>query len=500
MVLNRRDFLKKTGIISVSAVSAPMLMNLLGNMGCAPAVKREFNDSEIKAILENALTRGGDFSEIFIEDTTSLRLEMSEQLFTSATVGIAGGIGVRTVDEDKNGYAYINGHDFKGALEAAATAAFIASTNKGSKAAEPVAIDFPKTAKVEIPIESISETEKMELVNEADRTARNFSQHIKQVDITYYDHICKRKIINSNGLLIENELPLIWLVIEVLAEKNGIRHKGRCRLSAHQGYEFFELNNIKEAAIKAATEAVVMLEAKPAPSGGMPVVMHPGWGGVLIHEAVGHGLEGDFIYKGASIYTDKLGQKVASPLVTMVDDSSWPNARGTTEFDDEGTIGKRNVLIEKGILKGFMHDLISAKMLNANPTGNGRRESYRHYPIPRMTNTFLDNGNSKHDDIIADTKNGLYVKALSGGSVDTISGQFNFVVREAYLIEDGKVTAPVSGATLIGKGIDVLTNIDAVADNLELGVGICGKGQWVPVTAGVPTFRVAKGITVGGAA
>jgi len=245
---------------------------------------------------------------------------------------------------------------------------------------------------------------------------------------------------------------------------------------------------------------VVMLDAKPAPSGVMPVVMNPGWGGVLIHEAVGHGLEGDFIYKGSSIYSDRLGEKVGSPVVTLIDDSSLPNARGTTGFDDEGTAGQRNVLIEKGILKGFMHDLISAKMLNAEPTGNGRRESYRHYPIPRMTNTFLDNGDANHDDIIADTKNGIFVKTLSGGSVDTISGQFNFIVREAYLIEEGRITAPVSGATLIGRGIDVLMNIDIVGNNLNLGVGICGKGQWVPVTSGVPTIRVAKGITVGGMA
>jgi len=226
--------------------------------------------------------------------------------------------------------------------------------------------------------------------------------------------------------------------------------------------------------------------------------MSPGWGGVLIHEAVGHGLEGDAIYKGLSIYADKMGKKVGSSLVTLIDDSSWPNARGTTEFDDEGTPGRRNVLIENGILKGFMHDLISAKKLGATPTGNGRRESYRYFPIPRMTNTFLANGQAKPDDIIADTRKGLLVRALSGGSVDTISGQFNFVVREAYAIENGKTTYPVSGATLIGSGIDVLSNIDAVANNLELGVGICGKGQWVPVTAGIPTIRVADGILVGG--
>jgi len=193
--------------------------------------------------------------------------------------------------------------------------------------------------------------------------------------------------------------------------------------------------------------------------------------------------------------------------VTLVDDSSWPNARGTTDFDDEGTPGQKNVLVEKGILKGYMHDLISARLLNAAPTGNGRRESYRFIPIPRMTNTFLENGNAKHEEIIADTRKGLFVKALSGGSVDTTTGEFNFVVREAYLIEEGKITSPVSGAALIGKGIDVLTNIDAVADDLDLGVGICGKGddiggeyQWAPVTSGLPTVRVIEGITVGGTA
>ena len=297
---------------------------------------------------------------------------------------------------------------------------------------------------------------------------------------------------------IENEIPLIWVVIEVLAEKNDVRHKGRVRMSAHQGFEFFDNNDIVAGAIAAAKEAVTMLDARPAPSGAMPVIMNPGWGGVLIHEAVGHGLEGDFVFKGSSIYSDKLGKKVGSSLVTLVDDSAWPNARGTTGFDDEGTPGRRNVLIENGILKGFMHDLISANKLGVAPTGNGRRESYRYIPMPRMTNTFLANGQANADDIIADTPKGIFVRALSGGSVDTISGQFNFIVREAYTIENGKITYPVSGATLIGKGIDVLLNIDAVANNLELGVGICGKGQWVPVTSGIPTIRVADGILVGG--
>jgi TldD protein len=323
---------------------------------------------------------------------------------------------------------------------------------------------------------------------------------VTQVDIEYYDHMKRRVIANSDGVRIENDIPLIMLVINVLAEKNGVRHRGRKRLSAHQGFEFFDQIDVREEARIAAAEAVTMLDAGPSPSGQMPVVLFPGWGGVLMHEAVGHGLEGDSVYRGTSIFAGKVGQKVASEMVTLIDDSSWPNARGTTEFDDEGTPGKRNILIEEGILKGFMHDLISAGLLDASPTGNGRRESYRYFPLPRMTNTFLANGTGKSDDIISDTKKGLFVKALSGGSVDTVTGEFNFSVREAYLIEDGKITAPVAGAALIGKGIDVLTNIDAVADDLELGVGYCGKGQWVPVTAGQPTARVAKGITVGGTA
>ncbi len=334
----------------------------------------------------------------------------------------------------------------------------------------------------------------------AEEAARSHSDIVKQVELTYYDQSQKRIIANSNGLRIENDVPLIWIVIEVLGEKNGVRHMGRSRLSAHQGFEFFDHNDVVKAAKEAAEEAVVMMDAKPAPSGMMPVVIKCGWGGVLIHEAVGHGLEGDAVYKGLSIYSDKLGKKVGSDLVTMIDDSSWPNARGTTSFDDEGTPGKRNVLIEKGIVTGFMQDLISAKKLGMEPTGNGRRESYRFFPIPRMTNTFLDNGQSDPKDIVAQTKSGIYIDALSGGSVDTVSGQFNFIVREAHLIENGKITAPVRGATLIGKGIDVLMNIDAVGNDLDLGAGTCGKGQWVPVTAGLPTVRIAKGMTVGGTA
>jgi TldD protein len=497
--LDRRNFLKKTASVSAAALLTPTILSLLADSGCSPTLKNGMDENQIKTILDKALARGGNFAEIYTEEVTSLSFAMREHSFTDATLGISSGIGVRTVDGDRNGYAYIYGSDESKILEAAATAAYIAAGHNTPKFGAPINSKSPAYCPVKIPINNIPEKRKMELVAEAEAAVRDFSPYIRQVDITYYDETKKRSIANSNGLRIENELPLIWVVVEVLAERDGIRHKGRSRISAHQGFEFFDNNVLVKAAMEAAQEAVTMLDAKPAPSGMMPVVVNRGWGGVLIHEAVGHGLEGDVIYRGTSIYSDKLGKRVGSNLVTLVDDSTWKNARGTTEFDDEGTFGKRNVLIENGILQQFMLDLISARMLKMETTGNGRRQSFSHYPIPRMTNTYLDNGNSKHDDIIASTKKGLYVKGLSGGEVDTISGQFNFIVREAYLIENGKVTTPVAGATLIGRGIDVLTNIDAVADDLDIGPGWCGKDdQWAPVTAGMPTVRVNRGITVGG--
>jgi TldD protein len=498
MILDRREFLGKMLTVSTAAALAPSILDMF-NVGIIPeAGAATLSDEETMAILAKALSRGGDFSELYYEAVNSLSLSRSEGVFSEAIVGFSEGTGIRAVDGIKNGYAYVNGNDNLKLLEAADTAAFIASSGNTAKVAHPVNQMSNGTVKVKIPLGSIPESRKMELIMEAEDAARGYNPNIKQVDITYYDEVKRRVIVNSEGLQIENELPLIWVVIEVLAEKDGIRHQGRSRISAHQGFEFFDTNSMVDAAKEASREALVMLSAKPSPSGVMPVVIDRGWGGVMIHEAVGHGLEADFIYKGTSIYADKLDKKIGSELVTMVDDSSWPNARGTTEFDDEGTAGKRNVLIEDGVVRSFMHDKISARKLNLPLSGNGRRESYRYYPIPRMTNTFLDNGTSNAGDIIASTPKGVFIKGLSGGSVDTISGQFNFIVREAYLIEDGKVTSPISGATLIGRGIDVLTNIDAIANDLDIGSGFCGKDQWVPVTAGLPTVRISNGMTVGG--
>jgi TldD protein len=274
---------------------------------------------------------------------------------------------------------------------------------------------------------------------------------------------------------------------------------GRERLSHHSGFEMFEKVSPEQVARNCARESIIMLEAKDAPAGKMDAVMQNGWGGVLVHEAVGHPLEADNIAKKIGIFTGKMGKKVASDVFTMVDDGSLPNFRGTTNFDDEGTQMKRNVLIRDGMLEKFLTDILSAKQLNMERTGNGRRESFRFIPIPRMTNTFIEKGKSRPEDILASTKSGIYVQSLSGGSVNPITGVFNFTCREAYLVENGKKTNPVKGATLIGSSLDIISNIDAVGDDLDFGPGICGKGQSAEVSAGQPTVRL-RGINVGGTA
>jgi TldD protein len=315
--------------------------------------------------------------------------------------------------------------------------------------------------------------------------------------ISYYDEVRGRTIANSEGLFLSDELPLLFFIVQTLGVGDTARHMSRERLSHHSGFEMFDEVSPEEVARTAARESIAMLDAQDCPAGKMDVVMENGWGGVLVHEAVGHPLEADNIAKKVGAFTDKLGQKVASDVFTMVDDGTLPNMRGTINFDDEGTQAKRNVLIENGVLIKYMTDILSAKQIGMERTGNGRRENFRYIPIPRMTNTFIDRGKDNPEDIIASTKNGLYVKSLSGGSVNPITGVFNFTCRESYLIEDGKRTTPVKGATLIGSCMDIISNIDAVGDDLAFGPGICGKGQMAEVSAGQPTVRI-RGINVGG--
>jgi TldD protein len=343
----------------------------------------------------------------------------------------------------------------------------------------------------------VADEKRLDVIRRAHQAALDYDPRIKMASISYYDEVRGRIIANSEGLYLNDELPLLFFIVQTLSEGNNTRHMGRERLSRHSGFEMFEEVTPEQVARNAARESIVMLDAKDAPAGKMDVVMQNGWGGVLVHEAVGHPLEADNIAKKIGAFTGKLGKKVANNVFTMVDDGSLPNFRGTTNFDDEGTQMNSNVLIKDGVLIKFMSDILSAKQLNMERTGNGRRESFRYIPIPRMTNTFIDKGKDKPEDILASTKSGIYVQSLSGGSVDPTTGMFNFTCREAYLVENGKKTTPIKGATLIGNCMDIIQNIDAIGNDLDFGPGICGKGQAAEVTAGQPTVRI-RGINVGG--
>mgnify|MGYP001040350480 FL=1 len=495
----RRKFLELSLKGGMALAATPSLLaQLLSTPASKPSpVKSVLDPQLLNRVMRRASEKGGEFAEVYVENRISRSILMEESKFKSAVFGIDQGAGVRVISGDKTGYAYTDDISEEKLMRAADVASYIA---RGSKATKPVDIQEKKHKSfitVRLPLEQIADAKRLEVMSRASEAALNYDQRIKMASVDYYDETRGRTIANSEGLLLSDELPLFFFIVQTLAVGNNTSHMGRERLSRHSGFELFEEVAPEQVARTSARESVVMLEAKDAPAGKMDVVMQNGWGGVLVHEAVGHPLEADNIAKKIGIFTDKRGKKVASEVFTMVDDGSLPNFRGTTNFDDEGTQMKRNVLIKDGVLEKFMSDILSAKQLNIERTGNGRRESFRFIPIPRMTNTFIEKGKSKPDDILASTKSGIYVQSLSGGSVNPVTGIFNFTCREAYLIEDGKKTTPVKGATLIGNSLDIISNIDAVGDDLDFGPGICGKGQAAEVSAGQPTVRI-RGINVGG--
>ncbi len=487
----RRKFLE-TGLKGGLAIAATpsLLMQLVSCKSAQP----QLNYSRV---IGRALEKGGEFADVYVENRISRRILMEESKFKSAVFGISQGAGVRVISGDKTGFAYTDEITDEKLMRAAEIASFIATEGKPVGPVNVKKESRESYVTVKLPLEKIADEKRIDVMKRANQAALDYDSRIQMASISYYDEIRGRTIANSEGLLLSDELPLLFFIVQTLGVGNNTRHMGRERLSRHSGFEMFDAVSPEEVARTCARESIAMLEAKDAPAGIMDVVMQNGWGGVLVHEAVGHPLEGDIIARQTGAFTGKLGKKVASDVFTMVDDGTLPNFRGTTNFDDEGTQMKRNVLIKDGVLVKFMTDILSAKQLKMERTGNGRRESFRYLPIPRMTNTFIEKGKDKPEDILASTKSGLYVQSLSGGSVNPVTGMFNFTCREAYLIENGKKTSPVKGATLIGNCLDVISNIDAVGDDLDFGPGICGKGQAAEVTAGQPTVRI-RGINVGG--
>lgn len=458
---------------------------------------------DLEIYLAEALSRGGDYADLYFEYRITHSVVLEEQIIKSATKGVNIGVGIRVLSGEKTGYAYSDDLNRDNILKAARTAAFIANaTAAGGRIGVPAPLGQDHSL-YSIPVfpSDLEIREKTSLLEEADQAARSYDARIKQVQASYIDETKHVLIVTSDGRCAWDLQPMVRLNVLCIAEENGQRQSGYQGGGGRRALDVFTGELSPQAlASEAARQAILQLRAVDAPAGPMEVVLGPGWPGILLHEAIGHGLEADFNRKKTSAFTGLVGQKVASELCTVVDDGTIPFRRGSLNMDDEGNPTHETVLIERGVLQGYLQDRLSAKLMNAPLTGNGRRQSYDHVPMPRMTNTFMMAGESAPEDIIKSVRKGLYAVHFGGGQVDITSGKFVFSANEAYLIEDGKITAPVKGATLIGDGPTVLRQVTAVGNDLELdhGVGICGKdGQTIPVSVGLPTIKIRE-ITVGG--
>jgi TldD protein len=453
-------------------------------------------------LLGEALSKGGDFAEIYGERTESTRIPLEEHKIQSAEMRLSLGVGIRVIHGEKQGYAYSDDLSPEKLLEAARVAAYIA---EGGKTSRPVAVSRstgPDFNPIRRHPSDADVREKVQLIQRADEAAFDFDPRVRQVQIGYVDNRKEVLVCNSDGLFIMDLQTMLRFNVMVLAVENGESQMGMHGGGGRIGLEWFDGNTPECLAAEAARKACVQLGAADAPAGAMPVVIDNGWGGVWLHEAVGHGLEADFNRKKTSIYTDRIGEKVASELCTVVDDATIPNTRGTINIDDEGAPGQRKVLIEKGILKGYMSDRLNSGLMGSRTTGSGRRQDYQCIPMPRMTNTHVEGGSHTPDEIIRSVSSGLYAKSFSGGQVDISNGNYVFNVTEGYLIEDGKVGRPVKNATLIGNGPADLAKVTMVGNNwaIDPGLGMCGKdGQSVPVGVGMPMILVSE-MTVGGTA
>ncbi|MEE9554460.1 MAG: metalloprotease TldD [candidate division Zixibacteria bacterium] len=457
--------------------------------------------SNIDRLLSTALERGGQFAEIYAEYSVINGISLEENKIRQAQAGISMGLGIRVIDGEKTGYAYSERFEMDDLVKAAKTASFIASGSgniRGEINITPLAARNLTT--IEIMPDEVAVSEKANLLRRARETAHNKDKRIYQVQASIWDGVKIVVVANSDGFLAGDQRTMTRFNVSAYAIEGNNRQAGRYGGGGRVGFEHFSKNSPEYYAEEAVRQALILLSAKEAPAGPQAVVLGNGWAGILLHEAIGHGLEADFNRKGTSLYSGRVGEKTASDLCTVVDDGTIPGLRGSINIDDEGTESQRNVLIEKGILRGYLTDRLNSKLMGSKPTGSGRRESYRHYPMPRMTNTFMLPGNHEPDEIIKSVKKGLYAKSFGGGEVDISNGQFVFQVTEGYAIEDGKITYPVKGANLIGSGPEVLKKVVMVGNDLKFdsGVGTCGKdGQSVPVGVGIPTCKVSE-IVVGG--
>lgn len=459
-------------------------------------------ERQLQVILGRLLTSKVDMADLYFQATQLESWVLEDSIVKNGSFNIERGVGVRAISGEKTGFAYSDDILLPALESAASMAGSIVRAGQHGQihAWQKHSIIKPLYPAIN-PISSWTEQQKLSLLRQLDAVARACDPRIKHVNVSLVGTQEMILVINSDGGMAADIRPLVRLNISVIAEDQGQREQGFAGGGGRTDYNYFVRDQVAiDLAKEAARSAILNLDAIQAPAGTMPVVLGPGWPGVLLHEAVGHGLEGDFNRKGSSAFSGRIGERVAAPGCTVVDDGTIPQRRGSLTIDDEGTPTQRTVLIEKGILKAYMMDKLNARLMGTQSTGNGRRESFAHLPMPRMTNTYMLPGPYLPEEIIATVKKGLYAVNFSGGQVDITSGKFVFSACEAYLIENGQVTRPVKGATLIGNGPDVLTQVSMIGRDLKLdsGMGTCGKeGQSVPVGVGQPTLKI-DALTVGG--
>ncbi len=464
------------------------------------AVPELISPDVLERVLSAALRGGGEFAEVFAEDRASTAISLDDRRVEELSSGHERGAGIRVVVGDTTGYAHTTDLSERGLGAAAEAAAAVAREEGGGRKTVELSGSRWHEADGELYPADVGKHEKVALLRQADDAARSSGKAVVQVRAGYADARRLIQVANSDGVLVGDDQVRTRFTVQCVASGDGGRQTGYESVGLTTGFELFARHQVEDVAAEAARRALTKLEARPAPSGVLPVIIRRGAGGILFHEACGHGLEADGILKDSSVYAGRVGELVASPLVTLVDDGTLGPEWGRYAFDDEGRPSKRNVLIENGILTDYMWDFMRARKARRESSGNGRRESYQHLPMVRMTNTFLLQGDDDPEEIVAQTPHGVYVAHLGGGQVNSATGDFTFGTTEAYLIENGRITEPIRDTNLIGNGPDILAKVDAVGKDFDMGPGTCGKdGQAVPVGCGTPTLRVT-GVTIGGTA
>ena len=450
-------------------------------------------------LFSRVASRTIDYADLYFQYSRSESWSIEDGIVKVGSFNIDQGVGARTIVDEKTAFAYSD--EISIAAIHSALDATKAIAGEGATKVMPTRVTASSPLySSEDPLLGYSNAEKIRLLEKIEGYARQIDARVTQVVANLaavHDTILLTRL---DGHVVSDVRPLIRLSIQVIVEHKGRREQGSFGGGGRFSYDYFSDERLKEYAQKSVDQALINIDAEAAPAGEMTVVLGAGWPGILLHEAIGHGLEGDFNRKGSSAFSGRIGERVAAKGVTVVDDGTIPDRRGSLSVDDEGTPTSKTVLIDDGILCGYMQDTLNARLMGVAPTGNGRRESYAHVPMPRMTNTYMLNGTMERDDILSSVSNGIYATNFGGGQVDIVSGKFVFSASEAYLIENGKITKPVKGATLIGNGPDVLTRVSMIGNDMSLdsGVGTCGKdGQSVPVGVGQPTLRI-DGLTVGG--